>query len=135
MKKLLILLMLLPLTSFAQQPFTGQYRNTDLRLRLKVNLYESFPIPDDEFEGDNCYGILEGSVNGSWFFMKILSNEGNKARVRAVSDSGIEAQTLDLIFNEEKNSITIKQVDSTNIRGVKNSKYVKLPKNIVFNKL
>ncbi len=132
MKKLLLLLLMLPLASFAQQPFEGNFRNNDLRLRLKINLYESFPIPDDEFEGDNCYGILEGAVNGSWFFMKIISNEDNKARVRAVSDSGIEAQTLDLTFDEEKKTITIRQVDSTNIRGVKNSKYVKLPKNIVF---
>lgn len=132
MKKLLLLLIMLPLASFAQHPFEGNYRNNDLRLRLKINLYESFPIPDDEFEGDNCYGILEGAVNGSWFFMKIISNEDNKARVRAVSDSGIEAQTLDLTYDEVKKTITIRQVDSTNIRGVKNSKYVKLPKNIVF---
>ena len=62
--------------------------------------------------------------------MKIISIDDNKAEVRAVSDSGVEAQTL--LMEAKDDNIAIKQVKDTNIRGVKNGKYTKLPKVIVF---
>ena len=76
------------------------------------------------------FGVLEGALNGHWVFLKIESLDETVAVVRAVSDSGIEAQSLELKLTEE--GIEIKQVKGANIRGVKNRKYVKLPKNISF---
>mgnify|MGYP007069841735 CR=1 FL=1 len=134
MKKLVSLLLLFATSLIinAQQVFKGDFQNKDLKIRLKINLYEEMPILDDEYQGDICYGRLSGALNGSWYLMKIVNMDDNKAIVRAVSDSGIEAQTLEMTF--EDNSIIVRQTGDTNIRGVKNSKYFKLPKKIVLTK-
>ncbi len=80
-----------------------------------------------------CFGVLAGSTNGHWVILKVNDITDDKATVRAISDSGIEAQTLEIRLLKD-NNIEIKQVSSTNIRGVKNSKYVKLPKPIPMNR-
>ena len=121
-------LLILPLTATAQKPFQGKFVNSDFNLRLNLNLYES-NIPQPQFDDENCYGILAGSTNGHWVILKVNELDDTKAVVRAISDSGIEAQTLEIKL-VKNNNIEIKQVGSVNIRGVKNSKYVKLPKPI-----
>jgi len=135
MKIILFLLSLFSssLSINAQDLFKGDFHNNDLRIRLKINLYEKMPILDDEYEGDMCYGRLSGALNGSWYLLKIISIDEKKAIVRAVSDSGIEAQTLEMLVDDD--SIVIRQTGETNIRGVKNSKYIKLPKKIVLSKI
>ncbi|MBR1465892.1 MAG: hypothetical protein IJ607_05965 [Bacteroidaceae bacterium] len=130
MKKLFFFLslILMPLIMQAQNPFQGKFINSDFNLRLNLNLYEA-NIPQPQFDDEMCYGILAGSTNGHWVILKVNEIDESKATVRAISDSGIEAQTLEIKLLKD-NSIEIKQVGSTNIRGVKNSKYVKLPKPI-----
>ena len=130
MKKIFLLLqfVLLPLFVAAQSPFKGKFVNNDFNLRLNLNLYEA-NIPQPQFDDEMCYGVLAGSTNGHWVILKVNELDEEKATVRAISDSGIEAQTLEIKLLKD-NSIEIKQVGSTNIRGVKNSKYVKLPKPI-----
>ena len=130
MKKLLIVLMLLiSLYSQAQTIFKGDFTNSELNLRLKINLYEQ-NITQLQFDDDFCYGYLQGSINGSWVILKVISLDDNKAEVRAVSDSGVEAQTL--MLQAKDNTIEIRQIKDTNIRGIKNGKYTKLPKVMVF---
>ncbi len=133
MKSILIFcLMLLPLLSNAQEAYKGQYTNSELKLSLNLDLNNPMPIQDIEYEGDVCYGIFKGSLNGTWYFLRIEELIDMRAVVRAVSDSGIEAQTLELLFADD--SVTIRQINSINIRGVKNGKYVKLPKKIILKK-
>jgi hypothetical protein len=134
MKKLffLISLLFLPFTIMAQNPFQGKFVNNDFNLRLNLNLYEA-NIPQPQFEDEMCYGVLAGATNGHWVILKVNEIDETKANVRAISDSGIEAQTLEIKLLKD-NNIEIKQVGSTNIRGVKNSKYVKLPKPIPMNR-
>lgn len=121
-------LILLPVCATAQNPFQGKFVNNDFNLRLNLNLYEA-NIPQPQFDDEMCYGILAGSTNGHWVILKVNEIDDDKASVRAVSDSGVEAQTLEIRLLKD-NNIEIKQVGGTNIRGVKNSKYVKLPKPI-----
>lgn len=116
----------------AQNPFDGNFKNEELNLRLRINLYEPV-IPQPQFEDELCFGVLSGSLNGQWIILKVNDISDNKASVRAISNSGIEAQNLEIELNDDQ-SIDIKQVDSTNIRGVKNNKYIKLPKHIHFDK-
>ena len=128
----LFCLLCFPCIIKAQKPFEGKFVNTEFNLRLNLNLYEA-NIPQPQFEDEMCYGVLAGSTNGHWVILKVNEISDNEATVRAISDSGIEAQTLEINLLKD-NNIQIKQVGSTNIRGVKNSKYVKLPKPIPLNR-
>ena len=133
MKKFIFFCMMcIPVLLNAQKPFEGKFVNTEFNLRLNLNLYEA-NIPQPQFDDEMCFGVLAGSTNGHWVILKVNDITDDKATVRAISDSGIEAQTLEIRLLKD-NNIEIKQVSSTNIRGVKNSKYVKLPKPIPMNR-
>lgn len=121
-------MMIMPFTLFGQGQFKGKFVNSDFNLRLNLNLYEA-DIPQPQFDDELCFGVLAGSTNGHWIILKVNEVDEKKAVVRAVSDSGVEAQTLEMRLTND-NNMEIKQVGSVNIRGVKNSKYVKLPKPI-----
>ena len=126
-------MLVLPVTSElkAQEQFKGEYINEELKIKLKLNLFEA-DIPVPGFELDSCYGYLQGSINGSWLILKVVSVKGNQAEVRTVSEKGSDAQNLLLTLSDS--SLTVRQKDDVNIKGVKGRKYVKLPKEIVFTK-
>ncbi len=131
MKKSLTILFLFfcPLFIYAQRQFKGQFINEELKIRMKLNLYnDSIPIPGLEL--DSCFGFLQGSINGTWAILKVISIEDGRAEVRAVSDRGSDAQTLELTLTDE--GIGVRQLNDNNIKGVAGRKYVKLPKTFYF---
>ena len=75
-------MLVLPVTSElkAQEQFKGEYINEELKIKLKLNLFEA-DIPVPGFELDSCYGYLQGSINGSWLILKVVSVKGNQAEV------------------------------------------------------
>lgn len=120
-----ILAMLMTVVLFAQSPLNGTYYNRELNIRLKLNL-DASNIPVPGLEVDSCYGYLTGNINSMWVVLKVKKNEGNKAVVRAMCEKGDNAQDLELILDDDK--ITVKQIDDAFIKGIKDRKYVKLPK-------
>lgn len=120
-----ILAMLMTVVLFAQSPLNGTYYNRELNIRLKLNL-DASNIPVPGLEVDSCYGYLTGNINSMWVVLKVKKNEGNKAVVRAMCEKGDNAQDLELILDDDK--LTVKQIDDTFIKGIKDRKYVKLPK-------
>ena len=137
MKRLLSVIMVLTMvfTCKAQEVdstlFKGSFINTELKLNCLLNLYkEVISVPGMEM--DQCYGYINGSLNGMWVILKVQKIDGNKALVRAMSDRGDDAQTIEIIRTED--GLTMRQVDTANMRGVANNKYVKLPKIIPFKK-
>ena len=137
MKRILsvIVVLTLALTCKAQEAdstlFKGSFVNTELKLNCLLNLYKDV-ISVPGMEMDQCYGYINGSLNGMWVILKVQKLEGNKALVRAMSERGEDAQNIEIIATED--GITMRQVDGANMRGVANSKYVKLPKIIPFKK-
>lgn len=116
----------------AQENFKGNFINNELKVKLAMNLYEkNIPVPG--FELDSCYGYLQGNLNGCWIILQVKSIDTNKAMVRAVSEKGSDAQDLLFTYNEN-GTIVVRQQKDANIKGVKGRKYVKLPKDIVFEK-
>jgi hypothetical protein len=114
-----------------QERFKGNYTNNDLKIKLSLNLYENdIPIPG--LEMDSCYGFLQGNLNGIWIILKVNSIESDRAFVRAVSERGSDAQDIFMTIREDK--VVVRQEDGQNIKGVKGRKYVKLPKEVVFEK-
>lgn len=120
-----ILAMLMTVVLFAQSPLNGTYYNRELNIRLKLNL-DASNIPVPGLEVDSCYGYLTGNINSMWVVLKVKKNEGNKAVVRAMCEKGDNAQDLELILDDDK--LIVKQIDDAFIKGIKDRKYVKLPK-------
>mgnify|MGYP006872981386 CR=1 FL=1 len=112
----------------AQHPFEGKFENKELDVRAVLNLYESsLPVPGLEIE--SCYGYVQGNINGMWVVLKVKELNGTRAVVRAVSERGSDAQ--DLLMETTAKGLSVRQVDGAYIKGVKNRKYVKLPKTFV----
>lgn len=137
MRRLLtiITVLTLALTCNAQETdstlFKGSFVNTELKINCLLNLYDQV-IPVPGMEMDQCYGYINGSLNGMWVILKVQKMEGKKAVVRAMSERGEDAQTIEIVSTDD--GLTMRQIDGANIRGVANSKYVKLPKIISFKK-
>lgn len=111
--------------SFAQSPLNGTYFNKDLFIRMKLHL-DAADIPVPGLELDSCYGYINGNINSMWVILKVKKTEGNKALVRAMCEKGDNAQDIELVLEEDK--IIMRQVDDAFIKGIKDRKYVKLPK-------
>lgn len=111
--------------SFSQSPLNGTYFNKDLFIRMKLHL-DAANIPVPGLELDSCYGYINGNINSMWVILKVKKVEGNKAVVRAMCEKGDNAQDIELVLEEDK--IIMRQVDDAFIKGIKDRKYVKLPK-------
>lgn len=111
--------------------FKGTFISTELKFKCVLNLYkDDIPVPG--LEMDECYGYLNGNLNGVWVILKVKELTNEKALVRAVSDRGGDAQDVEI--RKTQDGISISQQDGTNIKGVSGTKYTKLPKTIELRK-
>ena len=127
MKRIFAILfaMLSTLVVSAQRPFEGFFTNDELDLRCQLNLYaDSIPVPG--LEMDNCYGYLQGKINGTWVILKIKEMDEKSALVRAVSDRGSDGQDVKIVLTESGVSMTL--VNDNNMKAISGKKYVKMPK-------
>ena len=127
MKRIFAILfaMLSTLVVSAQRPFEGFFTNDELDLRCQLNLYaDSNPVPG--LEMDNCYGYLQGKINGTWVILKIKEMDEKSALVRAVSDRGSDGQDVKIVLTESGVSMTL--VSDNNMKAISGKKYVKMPK-------
>ena len=127
MKRIFAILfaMLSTLVVSAQRPFEGFFTKDELDLRCQLNLYaDSIPVPG--LEMDNCYGYLQGKINGTWVILKIKEMDEKSALVRAVSDRGSDGQDVKIVLTESGVSMTL--VNDNNMKAISGKKYVKMPK-------
>ena len=125
---LCILTMLLMTAAYAQSPINGTYYNKDLNIRMKLHI-DTADIPVPGLELDSCYGYITGNINSMWVVLKVKKNEGTKAVIRAMCEKGDNAQDLEVELKDDQ--LTVKQIDDNFIKGIKDRKYVKLPKPFV----
>ena len=128
----LLLIFIFGLTSLhvdAQQ-FKGHYLNTDLKVKLEINLNaDSIAVPG--LPDERCYGYLQGNLNGTWVILKVESVKDNKAVVRAACDNGSDSQTIEFTQTDDR-TLVMRLVGDANIKTIEGRKYVKLPKNLPF---
>ena len=131
MKKMFFacMMMLCGITAFAQDMWKGSFFNKELMIRMRINLEKS-DIPVPGLELDNCYGYIQGNINGTWVILKVKKLDEKGALVRAMSDKGDVAQDIELKVTD--NGFEMKQVSDSYIKGIANRKYVKLPKVVSF---
>jgi len=109
----------------AQRPYEGFFYNSELNIRSQLNLYaDSIAVPGLDME--TCYGFLQGSLNGTWVILRVEELGDRRAVVRAVSDRGSDGQDLEITFSDQQ--LTVKLKGDVEMKGVKEGKYVKLPK-------
>lgn len=130
MKKaiLCILAMLSTTAMMAQSALNGTYFSKELNMRMKLHI-DASDIPVPGLELDSCYGYIQGNINSMWVILKVKKNEGNKAVVRAMCEKGDNAQDLEIELKDDQ--LIMKQIDEAFIKGIKDRKYVKLPKQII----
>lgn len=131
-KGLLCILAMLSMTvAFAQSQLNGTYFNKELNIRMTLHLDEAnIPVPGLEL--DSCYGYIQGNINSMWVILKVKKNDGKKAVVRAMCEKGDNAQDIEIELKDEE--LSFKQLDDNFIKGIKDRKYVKLPKIVLFTK-
>lgn len=135
MKRFLLLLAVAATAAcvHAQRPFEGFFFNEELRVKAQLNLYaDSIEVPGLELE--RCYGYLQGGINGMWVVLSVKHATDTEALVRAVSERGGDAQNIELRVNSD-GGIDCRLRDENNIKGVKNGKYVRLPKPFVLQRM
>ncbi len=121
-----IMALLCSIQAAAQTEYKGTFYNTEYGVRMRMNLEKmDIPVPGME-DVDSCYGYVDGRLNGMWFLLKVNEKTEKKAVVRAMSERGADAQEMEIQMTED--GVSIKLIGSTQMKGVQNRKYVKLPK-------
>lgn len=117
----------------AQRPYEGYFYNSELNIRSQLNLYaDSISVPGLDME--TCYGFLQGSLNGMWVILRVEEMGEKRAVVRAVSDRGGDGQDMEISLTDER-KLSVKLKGDLEMKGVKDGKYVKLPKSFLLERM
>lgn len=123
-----IVFLFLFISTYSQDEFKGEFINIELKVKMSINLHDDvIQVPGLELE--NCYGFFQGNINGTWIILKVLKIEDDIAEVRAVSERGSDAQNFRLKI--KKDGIEVRQFDGSEMKGISDRKYVKLPKSFL----
>lgn len=116
----------------AQRTYEGYFYNSELNIRSQLNLYaDSIPVPGLDME--TCYGFLQGSLNGTWVILRVAEMGERRAVVRAVSDRGGDGQDLEISLSGQL--LTVRLKGDMEMKGVKEGRYVKLPKSFTLERM
>ncbi|MBQ6767215.1 MAG: hypothetical protein IJP46_00895 [Prevotella sp.] len=122
------------LTASAQQEvkrFQGNFVNEELEIYMRLNLYDSMPIPDHDLFGP-LPGYLAKRHNG--FYWLIISAEvknEKRATVQFVNDYGSEDLEATLTVPNDS-TLILQQREGSTIKVPRNGKWSKLPAKITF---
>mgnify|MGYP006872979775 CR=1 FL=1 len=114
-------------------PFVGRFSNKQLDIDLDLNLYDKKVIVPG-YEDEPSYGFLRGKINGLWMVMKVKKMDEKQAVVRMASEIGADA--VDVRFKAlDDGAVSFEHIGDVGVKAVQGSKYVKLPKVVVFDKV
>lgn len=136
MKKVILALLLtsISLATNAQSLLRGTYYNAEYQIYLHLNADScNVMVP-----GQDIYGELAGYFSSKrdsrlWLVIECERLKKNKVEVTVINDYGSEDFTATLTEDEDGN-ITMKHLGGSTYKIVVNSKYVKIPKEIVLKK-
>ena len=136
MKKIIVALLLtsISLATNAQSLLKGTYYNAEYQIYLHLNADScNVTVP-----GQEIYGELPGYFSTKrdsrlWLIIECERLKSNKIEATVINDYGSEDFTATLTEDDQGN-ITMKHLDGSTYKIVVNSKYVKIPKEIVLKK-
>lgn len=130
----ILTLLILTLNSWAQEPdslFRGKLVNSELEVAIVLNLYEkNVKVPQQEIFG-NVDGYLYYKHDGRKWIIVESEVQGDRALLTIINDYGSEDLTATLTYQPD-GSFVLKQETGSALKIVKDRKWVKLPKKIVF---
>lgn len=129
------LLLACGITAFGQETFKCKIVNKEYDIFMQLNLYEeNVTIPGQEILGAT-YGYLKKNTDSRvWMITGVeISNDGKKANIELVNDYGSEDLTAELrLLND--GTYQLKQMEGSTLKVASKSKWLKLPKILIFNK-
>ena len=136
MNKIIVALLLtsISLATNAQSLLKGTYYNAEYQIYLHLNADScNVTVP-----GQEIYGELPGYFSTKrdsrlWLIIECERLKSNKIEATVINDYGSEDFTATLTEDDQGN-ITMKHLDGSTYKIVVNSKYVKIPKEIVLKK-
>lgn len=113
--------------------FKGKIYNKEYNVYLDINFYDNnVSVP-----GQDVFGQLPGYFGDKKDSRKWLITDatiqGNTASLSIINDYGSEDLTAELVFNKD-GTYTLKQLDGSTIKIVRNKKWQKIPKKLDFTK-
>lgn len=123
------------ITGFAQEEFKCRIENKEYSVFMQLNLYEeTVKIPGQEILGET-FGYLKKTTDPRvWMITGVeIDEKTHKATLEMVNDYGSEDLTAELQILDD-GSYQLRQLEGSTIKVAGKSKWIKLPKIIVFNK-
>lgn len=118
--------------AYAQEQFDGMFQCEALQAAMVMNLSEK-NVPLKDFEGENTYGYVKGNLNGTWVILKVKEIKERKAVVRMVSDTGYDAQDVELRLTD-RGDVEFRLLGDQVMKTIENGRQVKMPKMSLFKK-
>lgn len=117
------------------EPFKGLFMATDLRIQLRLDLYnESVEVP-----GLEVFGPMNGYISGNdlyctWYVSSIKKVDENKAIIHFSNELGSETQAVELTIKADS-LVQFKQIDGSVLKKVVGKKLAKLPSEFTFKRI
>ncbi len=113
--------------------FKGYFNNKENNIYLKIDFYkQNIKVPGQDIFGE-IPGYLGDNMDSRKWLITDASVNGKTATVSIINDYGSEDLTAELTLQED-GSYILKQKKGSNLKIARNRKWVKLPKNIIFEK-
>ena len=114
------------------RPFEGDYYNEEYQVYLHLNFYDK----NIEVSGQEYLGPLPGYFSAKrdtrlWMIVDADVTSPKKANATFINDFGSEDFEASLEIGKD-GELTLKRLSGSTLKIVVNSKYVKLPKEVVF---
>lgn len=113
--------------------FKGRLSNKEHQIYLLINFYESnITIPGGELFGELAGYLGDDKDSRKWLITDAKIKNDKTVVLSIINDYGSEDLTATLVYNKKDGTYILKQGERSCIKIVRNRKFVKLPKNIVF---
>ena len=115
-----------------QKVFQGKIVNEEYHIYLCINFYEpNIVVPSQELYGELPGYLGDDKDSRKWIITDVELKNGKTALLTIINDYGSEDLTATLTANND-GTVTLKQGEGSTIKIVRNRKFTKLPKTLLF---
>ena len=118
-----------------EKVFQGKITNDEYHIYLCINFYESnIVVPSQELYGELPGYLGDEKDSRKWLITDVELKNKKTAVLTIINDYGSEDLTAMLTVNND-GTFTLKQGEGSTIKIVRNRKFTKLPKTLLFKPL